>query len=103
MSCVGGMPCGDHGYECTCPIDFRGSNCERMYPALCSLKFSIGSISNSYLIFSDPSFCHPNPCENGGACVSEATTYICECPIRYSGKKCQGKINNMVNVRGGIL
>ena len=29
MSCIGGMPCGRQGYECTCPVDFRGPNCER--------------------------------------------------------------------------
>ncbi len=30
-SCFGGMPCSNHGYECTCPVDFRGPNCERKY------------------------------------------------------------------------
>lgn len=31
ISCAGGVPCGNHGYECSCPIDFRGPNCEREY------------------------------------------------------------------------
>ena len=37
MSCVGGMPCGNHGYECSCPIDFRGPNCEREYTRVYSI------------------------------------------------------------------
>ena len=34
--------------------------------------------------------CAPNPCENGGACISSnGTNFTCDCPTGYFGNKCQ--------------
>ena len=27
--CLAGVPCASHGYTCTCPFDYQGTNCER--------------------------------------------------------------------------
>ena len=40
---------------------------------------------------SHQSFCHPNPCYNGGTCSEAITGFSCECPSDYTGPFCKGK------------
>ena len=45
-----------------------------------------------YLTFSEippPNPCRPNPCENGGSCVSEGSRYKCICADGYTGRHCE--------------
>ena len=32
--------------------------------------------------------CHPNPCINGGTCIVQEDTFICQCPLSYGGSVC---------------
>ena len=36
------------------------------------------------------SACHPNPCQNDGACLRFGTQSFCQCKTGYSGKGCEG-------------
>ena len=40
---------------------------------------------------SHQSFCHPNPCYNGGTCSEAITGFSCACPSDYTGPFCKGK------------
>ena len=33
--------------------------------------------------------CIPNPCYNGGVCLSSATSFICSCKSPYVGRLCE--------------
>ncbi|CAB4014138.1 neurogenic locus notch homolog 1-like, partial [Paramuricea clavata] len=90
--CYNGGMCHDHAsdYECICADGFMGKTCQEPKPCLASPCLNGGDLIVNFLE-KNASFCHPNPCENGGQCLSESTTYICQCPIRYSGQKCQVK------------
>jgi len=37
------------------------------------------------------SFCHPNPCLNGGTCSQSDESYTCVCEDGYKGKNCEGQ------------
>lgn len=39
--------------------------------------------------FSVVSVCNPNPCKNGGTCVSDKKDFECQCPPGYTGNFCQ--------------
>ncbi|CAJ1081012.1 LOW QUALITY PROTEIN: hyaluronan-binding protein 2-like [Xyrichtys novacula] len=45
--------------------------------------------------------CDPNPCLNGGSCDTAAGGFICVCPERYTGKKCQTVKDYCRNVNCG--
>lgn len=37
--------------------------------------------------------CYPtNPCFNGGICYNALDTYICHCPLRYTGNNCTSMV-----------
>jgi len=69
--CLNGGQCkpleGDD-YECVCHQRFSGVNCE---------------------IDKDP--CASSPCVNGGLCqnVDDGPGYVCQCPGRLTGPRCQ--------------
>ena len=54
-------------YECSCPVDWIGSNCDVMVP------------------------CTSNPCANGGTCNSNDTSYACFCQAEWTGINCEQK------------
>lgn len=33
--------------------------------------------------------CAPNPCANGGTCVTDGTTSTCQCRLGFQGDLCQ--------------
>lgn len=35
------------------------------------------------------SVCRNSPCRNGGLCSAKASSYVCACPSRYSGRHCE--------------
>ena len=35
-----------------------------------------------------PTYCDPNPCQNGGSCESGALAYICKCTDGFKGTNC---------------
>ncbi|CAF4489200.1 unnamed protein product [Rotaria socialis] len=35
-----------------------------------------------------PEFCSPNPCQNGGTCLSTSNTFLCLCELPWSGAIC---------------
>jgi len=36
--------------------------------------------------------CWSMPCMNGGSCFGSAYTYLCVCPINYSGALCEKRL-----------
>jgi len=34
--------------------------------------------------------CHPNPCHNGGKCLSTSDGFVCRCATGYRGETCTG-------------
>ena len=36
------------------------------------------------------SACHPNPCQNDGACLRFGNQYSCQCKQGFSGNRCEG-------------
>ena len=54
-------------YECSCPANWVGSNCETTHPCIC------------------------NPCDNGGTCELNNTSYACLCPAAWTGINCRRK------------
>ena len=36
--------------------------------------------------------CAENPCKNGGTCVPNGQTFICQCPKNWMGQRCESKI-----------
>lgn len=59
-------PLDEDLYECACHQRFSGENCE---------------------VDSDP--CASSPCLNGGICKPVSGGYVCQCPSRLSGPRCQ--------------
>jgi cubilin len=41
--------------------------------------------------------CASGPCLNGGTCIPLATSFVCNCPLGYSGFMCQNQIDNCAN------
>ena len=74
--CLNGGTCLEldtpSGFACTCQARFSGATCE----------FDL-----------DP--CSAQPCLHGGECINLDNDYMCQCPERLSGKRCQyGKYCN---------
>ena len=42
-------------------------------------------------------FCVSAPCRNGGTCVGDAMTYVCECDPRYTGTHCETLVKCSAN------
>lgn len=46
--------------------------------------------------------CENEPCHNGGICIQEGELFTCDCPLSYSGSKCEGKMIFWENVNISI-
>ncbi|XP_054717746.1 neurogenic locus notch homolog protein 1-like [Uloborus diversus] len=96
-------------YNCSCPEEYSGSNCEiRDYCkedetcvngncsvsdsgseriCVCFSIYYLDEASKTCLKVEKP--CSPNPCSNDGICIPlDAKSYKCSCPEEYSGKHC---------------
>jgi hypothetical protein len=71
-TCVLGAP-GSGSKACACPCGYTGKYCE--------YKATDGSMSNGGL-GKRQDFCSPNPCQNGGTCVTlgDGHDFLCLCP-----------------------
>jgi hypothetical protein len=36
--------------------------------------------------------CQPNPCQNGGICIPQGTTFLCQCPPTFIGRCCETRL-----------
>ena len=42
--------------------------------------------------------CWSMPCLNGGSCFGSAYTYLCVCPINYSGALCEKRLGSIETI-----
>jgi Notch-like protein len=104
--CEGNGTCslafGGHYYQCSCPDNRRGNNCEYVVnPCLgkcdegetCvpgSLPESNGfySPSTTTSCYVSHDHCSPSPCGTHGTCTSTDAAYECECESGFTGQNC---------------
>ncbi|ELU08218.1 hypothetical protein CAPTEDRAFT_222745 [Capitella teleta] len=63
------LPLGDEHFMCQCRNRFSGARCEM-----------------------DNNPCASNPCLHGGSCTNLVNDYLCNCPGRLKGKRCQQNV-----------
>jgi len=83
-------------YECSCPVNWNGSNCEDSVPCMsnpCDNGDTCTENGTSYTCIQRnvPDPCASNPCENGGTCKLNDTSYTCACPAAWTGTNCERK------------
>ncbi|XP_065063135.1 neurogenic locus notch homolog protein 1-like isoform X2 [Rhopilema esculentum] len=99
------VPTGPHSYECICPEQFIGKNCQDInhcHPCPCKNKGRCHNIIElpKYKCTCLPGYfgqqcekkdpCHPNPCKNNGKCSHDGNGKIeCVCPVRFKGTRCE--------------
>ena len=44
---------------------------------------------HSFCTAPPPNFCVGSPCQNGGTCSSQSSTYSCSCPAGFNGRNCE--------------
>lgn len=94
------------GYQCFCPSDREGLECEKERYDKCDNNpcMNGGSCKQTqdnigYFCLCRPGYrgnicelsadsCRPNPCLNGGSCVSLKPGYKCNCPNGLHGRHC---------------
>lgn len=110
-------PCANNGvcarglalnYECICSIGFYGKHCELLIDAC----YGDPCLNNSTCtVIQEGRFkceckngfkgerceiniddCIDNKCENGALCIDDINSYTCKCPLMYSGKFCEEKL-----------
>lgn len=72
--CKNGASCystRNGGYQCRCPADFQGVNCD--------VKID---------------HCRATPCQNGGTCSLDGDSYQCRCPSGFTGRNCEVNIDD---------
>ncbi len=58
----------------------------RLVPFLMSVLVAGSCATNANNVADN---CSSDPCKNGGTCISDATSYMCECAVGYSGPTCE--------------
>uniref|UniRef100_A0AAQ4QGR0 trypsin n=1 Tax=Gasterosteus aculeatus aculeatus TaxID=481459 RepID=A0AAQ4QGR0_GASAC len=106
--CLNGGRCdhaADGSFRCSCPESYSGKKCQKVKDVCKNVKCGHGScIYTSTAPFYEckckhpyrppnctkASRCRPNPCQNGGSCMSpKRSSFQCFCPDGYSGKFCE--------------
>ncbi|XP_074655738.1 basement membrane-specific heparan sulfate proteoglycan core protein-like [Tubulanus polymorphus] len=67
----------DGGYTCQCPTTHTGKRCE---------------IEINYCVTN-------RPCQNGGKCEAVGDSFICMCPLGFSGRTCNSRVTLYSSVR----
>ena len=91
----------ENDFICSCKQGFRGQRCE----GRCANDFvcdqalykflSENGLQQFILFCPDQDQCAPNPCKNGGRCVSvglhgNGKAFVCECANGFNGDTCEG-------------
>ncbi|XP_051540309.1 coagulation factor IX-like [Myxocyprinus asiaticus] len=54
-----------------------------------------------WISYIDGDQCQSSPCQNGGICKDEMSTYTCWCPAGFNGKNCELEMRKQCNVNNG--
>ncbi|XP_029384169.1 hyaluronan-binding protein 2 isoform X2 [Echeneis naucrates] len=107
--CFNGASCqvkSDTEFECLCPLPYHGKRCQKVKNLCENVKCGNGDCVLDlkkppyYTCKCKPPFqgpdckslpsspCEPNPCQNGGSCVSGNRRFRCLCTTGYTGRFC---------------
>ncbi|XP_063807494.1 protocadherin Fat 3 isoform X5 [Pseudophryne corroboree] len=104
------------GYQCSCPSQFIGKNCESeitaCFPNPCRNGGSCDPIGNSFICTcrtglrgltceDDINECEREDCENGGTCVNLFGSFFCNCTHGYVGQHCGLRPVVVPNIQAG--
>uniref|UniRef100_A0A8C5QK66 Protocadherin Fat 3 n=1 Tax=Leptobrachium leishanense TaxID=445787 RepID=A0A8C5QK66_9ANUR len=104
------------GYQCSCPSQFIGKNCESeitaCFPNPCRNGGSCDPIGNSFICTcrtglrgltceEDINECEREDCENGGTCVNVFGSFFCNCTHGYVGQHCGLRPVVVPNIQAG--
>ncbi|KAL9959822.1 hypothetical protein ACROYT_G033178 [Oculina patagonica] len=102
--CQNSGTCSRHpgGYNCTCPADFYGDNCEiidNCTSSPCQNSGTCARYPGGYNCTCAPGFygdnceiidnCTSSPCRNNGTCTRIPGGYSCMCWLEFYGDNCQ--------------
>ncbi len=81
---------GTLGFQCMCTSPYTG---KWFWFFICkknkSKKFILGPICATYI----PTVCGNSSCLNGGTCLINGNSTICQCPVLFTGAHCEYLIN----------
>ncbi|XP_077154662.1 protocadherin Fat 3 isoform X5 [Ranitomeya variabilis] len=104
------------GYQCTCPSQYIGKNCESeitaCFPNPCRNGGSCDPIGNSFICTcrtglrgltceEDINECEREDCENGGTCINTFGSFFCNCTHGYVGQYCALRPVVVPNIQAG--
>ncbi|XP_078514538.1 protocadherin Fat 3 isoform X1 [Lissotriton helveticus] len=104
------------GYQCSCPSQFLGKNCESeitaCFPNPCRNGGSCDPIGNAFVCNcrsglrgitceEDINECEREECENGGTCVNIFGSFLCNCTAGYVGQHCGLRPVVVPNIQAG--
>jgi hypothetical protein len=116
--CMNGGNCTDGhlSFTCSCPLAWTGANCEEdVDECTDSTMFSCidnsycSNIVGSYECICDDGYemvngtcesideCGSDPCMNGGSCTDDHLSFMCSCPLAWTGANCEEDVDECSN------